>query len=213
MTRSALFVVVLLLAGCPPTKVVDQPASDLDATFSILDTDSNPSDGKVPIIVDFRVADALVAIATTSTVTCNDVPLENTALGYAARVPLDSTYTFNFTRQGVVTTVAIAAQTRPAVTAPAAGASVPRGTPLTITYQAGGGTNVIGFAAAGAQAKSGTTEPDNGTYTGFDVSSLTAGSGTLAIQRTLDSDLPGTGFAAAHEVLTTSSADVPVVWN
>lgn len=215
MRRSALFLLVLL-AGCPPTKVVDQPASDLEVTFNILDTDSNPSDGMVPIIVDVRVDGALVAIAATSTFTCDSVPLDNTALGYAARVPLvepGGSYTFDFTRQGVVTTVAILAQTRPVITNPAAGGSVPRSTSLSIAYAAGGGKSVVGFAAAGASTVLGNAEADTGRYTGFDVSALTAGSGTLAVQRTLEGDLGGTGFQAAHQVLTTSSDDVPVVWN
>ncbi len=214
MRRLALFLLVVL-AGCPPPKVVDQPATDLDVTFNVLDTDSNPSDGMVPIIVDVRVDGALVAIAATSTFTCDSVPLADTALGYAARVPLvepGGDYTFAFTRQGVVTTVAIPAQTRPVITAPTGGASVTRSTSLSIAYGPGGGKSIVGFAAAGASTVLGTAEADTGAYTGFDVSTLTAGSGTLAVQRTLEVDLSGTGFQAAHQVLTTSSDDVPVVW-
>jgi hypothetical protein len=194
--------------------VVDLPASDLDVKIAVLDTSQTPSDGKVPIVVQFVNAGRFVQLASNAAVTCNGVAMSFNGLGYAARVPLvavGGTYQCAHARNGQTTSASVTVPPRPVFVSPTQNASVARSTSLTITYVADSGTGMRASAGDGTTGLSGNVQPDNGTYTGFDVSTLKAGPGSIGLTRELKFTPSGTGFKSA-EVTYSSGADINVTW-
>ena len=57
--------------ACDPAAVVDAAASSLAAKATIVDTEAVPSDGKVPIVMQFFANGDLVQLAGSATVSCN----------------------------------------------------------------------------------------------------------------------------------------------
>jgi hypothetical protein len=209
--RLAIGVFTLALAvswggcnGCHDPAAVSAAASSLDVNFAVSDITETPSDGKVVVVMQFLQNGTLVQLASDAVVTCNGVPLTYNGLlsGHAARVPLvptGGTYTFTHTRSAVVTNVNITVPPRPVFVAPTVnGATLARTNNFTIHYVAGTGVSVIGYANDATHGLN-NTQPDNGAFTGLDVSGFTAGPGTLSIQRHLEIPHTGTGFHSAME--------------
>jgi hypothetical protein len=208
---------LLTLPSCHPPEVVDLPASALDVTISVIDGTPTPTDGKVIVAAQFSSAGKVVQLGSAATVTCNGVPLVwNGLLGaHAQRVPLvavGGAYTVSHVRAGVTTTTTLVVPARPVILSPATGATVTRSASLTITYAPGSGTNIRGSAGDGATGLSGNQQPDNGTYTGLDVTSLKVGAGTVGLTRELTATLTGSGYHSAKTSYTTGAADTPVSW-
>jgi hypothetical protein len=203
------------LVACQPPATVDKPASELAVKLTVIDTEATPSDGKVPVIMQFFFDGKYVKLASNATVTCNGVTLTDHGLGYAERVPIrlvGGTYTFQHSRGGVNTTVSITVPSRPVIISPAAGSSVPRSSSLTISYVAGSGSGVRGSAGDNATGKSGNVQPDNGTYSGFDVSDLNAGPGRIGITREFTNiHTGGSGFSSVESKYS-SGSDINITW-
>ncbi len=213
----SLVPLLALLAACPPsTQEVDQPAASLDVILSVIDTTANPFDGKVAVVAQFSFNGDSVDLGGNATVACNGVPLTFSGIGYEGRVPLlaaGASYTFVHLRGGKSTSATVIAPPRPVLLSPMAGATVTRSSSLTLTYQAGSGSSVRASASDGTTAVGGDDEPDTGSYTGLNVTSLRAGAGTIGLTRDLPGTLQPTGFRSAHTELTTGSIDVAVIWN
>lgn len=205
-----------LMLSCNPPATVDQAAANLDVKLTVIDTGPSSSDGKVAVVAQFFLNGPMVQFGSNVTVTCNGVPLTYNGLGYAERVPVASTggtYTLVYTRNGSPTSMSLAVPVRPVVLTPTAGATVTRSNNLTITYTADGGAGIRASAGDGSTGLGGNTQPDNGTFTGFNVTALHAGAGTLGVSRDLTHSLTGTGFKSAQTSLSISSPDVKVTWN
>jgi hypothetical protein len=206
----------LLLAACPPSQQeVDEPAANLDLSLAVVDTDPTPADGMVAVIAQFELSGEVVDLDGAATVTCNGVALENSGIGFEGRVPLlaaGGSYTFVHTRRGTATTVTVSAPPRPVVVTPAAGAHVTRTKSLSVTYQPGSGSGVRASAGDDTTGVLGSNQPDTGTYTGLDVTSLHPGAGTVGIIRDVATTPAGTGFKSARSTVSVASVDVPVTW-
>jgi hypothetical protein len=205
-----------MLSACEKPAVVDLPASALTTTITVIDTDDSPSDGKVPIVVQFFSAGKQVELAGNATVSCNGVAMGWTGglLGYGERVPMvpaGGNYACVHHRNGVNATVNIAAPARPVITSPSSGANVARSNSLTIQYVPDGGTKVSASAGDGSKGLGGNDQADTGTYTGFDVTTLAAGPGSLGLTRDLTLAPGGTGFQSA-KIAYSSGADITVTW-
>jgi hypothetical protein len=213
----ALRLLVIACAACPPsTQEVDAPASSLDLVLSVVDTTATPSDGKVAVLAQFSKDGPTADLGAAAKVTCNGVALTFGGVGYEGRVPLvppGGSYGFVHLRAGTSTTATVIAPPRPVVLSPGAGSAVTRTRSLTIHYQAGAGSSVRATASAGMTAVGGSDQPDSGSYTGLDVTSLRAGAGTVGIVRDLPATLSGTGFRSAEVTFTVASEDVAVSWN
>lgn len=105
----AVLLVVLLAMwgmgcnGCQPPATVDEPASNLDVNFAVLDITETPSDGKVIAVMQLLKNGTVVQFGSNASATCNGVALTYNALttGYAERVPLlavGGTYNFRYSR-------------------------------------------------------------------------------------------------------------------
>lgn len=205
----------LLHPACNPPATVDLAASDLDVKITVIDTDKNPSDHKVPIVMQFFTNGKFVQLASNATVTCNGVALSWNGLGYAQRVPIVATggaYSCRHQRNNVTATANATVPARPVITSPTPGATVTRSNSLTIAYQPDGGTGVRGGAGDGSTGLSGNVQADNGFFTGFDVSTLKAGPGTVSITREFTFTPPSGGFKSV-EVKYSAGSDVNVTWN
>jgi len=212
---SLVWIGLAFLIACQPPATVDKPASELAVKLTVIDTDETPSDGKVPVVMQFFFDGKYVKLASNATVTCNGVTLTDHGLGYAERVPIQSvggTYTFQHSRGGVNTTVSVTAPPRPVFVSPTAGLSVPRSSNLTISYVAGSGSGIRGSAGDGSTGKGGNLQPDNGTYSGFDVSDLNAGAGTIGLTREFtDIHTGGSGFSSVESKYS-SGSDINITW-
>lgn len=203
-------------SGCQSPAVVDEPASNLDVKFSVLDIAESPSDGKVICVMQLLKNGSVVQVSSNATGSCNGVPLSYNALvfGYAERIPIQpvgGTYTFRYSRNGVNTDVGIAVPPRPVFASPTvAGATLARTINFTIHYVAGGGTSVRGNASDGTNSKN-NSQPDDGTHDDLDVSGFNTGPGTLSITRTLESPLTGTGFLSATKRFETNKT-INITW-
>lgn len=201
--------------GCNPAPTVDEAASNLDVKATVLDTTQNSSDGKVPVVAQFFLNGKMVQFGGSATVTCNGVNLTFNGLGYAERVPMvaqGGSYKIVYTRGGSSTTLTATVPQRPVVISPAANSTVTRSPSLTITYVSDGGSGMRGSAGDGSTGIGGNVQPDNGTYSGFNVSSLKAGAGTLGMTREITSTPGGTGFKSA-QVSYSTGIDNKVTWN
>lgn len=200
--------------GCGPPVVLDVAASGLEIQPAVLDLEATPSDGKVPVIVQFFQSGTFVQLATTNSVACNGVVLTWNGLGYAERVPIvapGGSFAIVHSRGGVNTQVTMTVPARPVVTSPASGASIPRTGGLAIHYIAGMSEGVRPGAGDGTTGLSGAEQPDNGTAM-LDVSSLHAGPGTIDISRRIVTSPSGIGFASVVATYTISSADTHITW-
>jgi hypothetical protein len=183
-----------LLIGCHPPQpppTVDAPASSLAVKIWIIEASDPPSDGKVPVIMQFLTNDSPVQLADNATVICNrDVLTWNGLVnGYAGYVaPIDDFYyyAFKLKRNGVTSTVLIEMQHqhRPVILSPTAGATVTRSSNLPVTYVPGTGTGVRCDASDGSTGAGGIVQPDNGTCS-VDVSALHNGLGSVSVTREL----------------------------
>lgn len=216
---ACLFLLGVLLAGfagCEPQPVVNEPASNLDVIFSVLDIDETPSDGKVIVVMQLLQNGKAVQITSNASTFCNGVALPYNGLlfGYAERVPIvpvAGTYNFRYSRNGVNTDVSITVPPRPVFAAPTvAGAALPRTNSFTIHYVAGTGTSVRGDASAGTNSQN-NSQPDDGTHDGLNVSGFAAGPGTLSITRLLESPIGGTGFLSAKRRFETNKT-IAITW-
>ena len=160
-----------LLNGCHPVSIVDATASSLAVKITITDVTATPSDGKVPVIMQFLMNGSPVKLADNATVTVNrDVLTWNGIVsGYAGRVaPIDDFYYYDFKheRNGVRSRVLIPMQLqqRPAILSPTGGTTVTRSSDLPVTYVPGSGIGVRCYADDGSTALGGTVQPDNGTF-------------------------------------------------
>lgn len=206
--------ILLSFSKCNPPPTVDKAASELELKVFVLDTDETPSDGKVPVIMQFYVGGKYVKLSSTATLSCNGVILTDKGLGYGERVTMvasGGSYTFRHSRSGVNTTVSVTVPPRPVFISPVDGASVTRTTSLTITYVPGGGSGIRGSAGDNSMGKSGNQQADSGTYTGFDVSDLTAGPGRMGLVREFERTIPGTGFASTESTYS-SGTSINVTW-
>lgn len=203
-------------SGCQSPAVVDEPASNLDVNFAVLDITETPSDGKVIVVMQLLKNGNVVQFASNASATCNGVVLTYNVLttGYAERVPLltgGGTYNFRYSRNGVNTDVSIPVTPRPVFAAPTVqGATLTRTTNFTIHYVAGTGASVRGDASDGTNSKN-NSQPDDGTHDGLDVSGFNAGPGTLSITRNLESPILGTGFHSAKNKFSTNKT-VNITW-
>ncbi len=204
------------IGGCPPQPVVNEPASNLDVIFSVLDIDETPSDGKVIVVMQLLQNGKAVQITSNASASCNGVALPYNGLlfGYAERVPIvpvGGNYVFRYSRNAVNTDVSITVPPRPVFSAPTiAGAALPRSNSFTIHYVAGAGASVRGSANAGSNSAN-NSQPDDGTHDGLDVSAFAAGPGTLGITRLLESPMGGTGFLSAKRRFETNKT-IAITW-
>ena len=205
----------VFLAACDPPATVDLPASDLDVKITVIDVTESPSDGKLPVVMQFFSNGKYVKLAGGVSVTCNGVVLTDNGLGPAERVPLLSPgnqYVFRHVRNGTTTIANVLIPSRPVITSPAQNATVTRSSNLSITYVAGTGTSIRGNASdPSTSTGSGTGQPDNGTYPGLNVTTLVPGPGTVSITRESKSNIT-TGFKTT-EINYTSSKSRAVTWN
>ncbi len=203
-------------SSCNPITPPDTSPGNLDVKIDVLDEPST-SDGKNVVVMQFLSGGRAVQFTGGETVSCNGVTLTYNALffGYAGRVPIQpvgGAYTFVYTRSGTNTTVGLSVPQRPVFTSPTSGATVTRTNSLTIQYLPGTGTGVDAGASDGSTGiQRNVFEPDNGTYTGLDVSSLRAGPGSLSLTRKFETAPAGTGFRSVQTTYR-SVANISIVW-
>lgn len=207
----------LFLGACMPPPTTDLPASDLNVKITVIDTAENPSDGKVPIVVQFVSNGRVVALASNATVTCNGVAMSWNGLvvGYAERVPIvavGGTYSCAHRRNGVTTTANVTVPSRPVFVSPAQGDLVTLSKNLTIKYIPADGTGVDAGAGDGVTGiEQNIFEPDNGVYTGLDVSPLRGGPGSINLIRKFEATPSGTSFRSV-QITYHSSSRITVTW-
>lgn len=215
ISATCLLFGMVAFSACQPPATVDEPASALAVKLTVIDTEATPSDGKVPVVMQFFSGGKYVKLAGSAAVTCNGVTLTDHGIGFAERVPIQppgGVYTFQHSRGGVNTTVSIMAPPRPVITSPTAGATVARTNNLTISYVAGSGSGIRGSAGDASTGKSGNVQPDNGAYTGLDVSTFQAGAGRVGITREFENiHSGGSGFASVESKYS-SGSDINVTW-
>ena len=194
--------------------VVDLPASQLAIEPQIIDDDPSPSDGMMPVVVQFFRGNEFVKLAGNVALTCNDTPLLWTGLGYGARIPIPAagaSLVFGHVRAGTTAQLTIKVPPRPVMVSPAAGTTLSRGTNLAIGYQPSSSAGVRPTASDGVIGVGGSEQADNGTAY-LDVTGLRAGGGTIALSRRFLSVPTGTGFASVVANYTITSATTQVTW-
>jgi hypothetical protein len=214
----SLTAVVAVGAGCvdrsaTETTVADVPASQLSLEPSIIDSDPAPSDGMLPVVVQFFHGNQFVQLANTA-VMCNGVTLPWGVLGYAARVPVPaagSSMVFTHMRGGTTTMATIKVPPRPVITSPPAGAMLTRTTNLAIGYVPSTSAGVRPDASDGTVGVNGAEQSETGTAY-LDVSMLHAGAGTVSVARRFVSLPAATGFQGVVVTYTISSPDRSVTW-
>lgn len=206
--------IFFLLAACKPADTVDKPASDLDVKAHVVDTEENPSDGKVAVVMQFFFDGKYVKLAGNAAMACNGVTLTDNGLGYAVRVPqqpVGGTYTFQHSRGGVNTTAAVTVPARPVFSPPTVGgATITRTTNLTIFYVPDNGKAVRGRASDGTNSVN-NSQDDDGTHEGLDVSGFNAGPGSLGLTREYEEPIGGTGFHSVEKNYS-SGKSIDVTW-
>jgi hypothetical protein len=207
---------LLTYGTCNPPPTVNIPASELGIKVNVLDVSESPSDGKVPVIVQFLSEGKFVRLGSSATVTCNGVTLKEDALGHTERVPIQptgGTYSVEHKRSGFTTTVQVTVPPRPVFRSPTvAGASIARTSHLVIHYAPGGGTSVRGNASDGTTSRN-NSQPDDGTHEGLDVSGFNAGPGRLSLTRNLtDTQHSGGGGFASVQSVFTRGRHIDITW-
>jgi hypothetical protein len=204
----------LVLNACKPADTVDKPASELDVKAHVVDTEENPSDGKVAVVMQFFFDGKYVKLAGNAAMTCNGVTLTDNGLGYAARVPqqpVGGTYTFQHSRGGVNTTAAVTVPARPVFSPPTVqGATITRTANFTIFYVPDNGKAVRGRASDGTNSVN-NSQDDDGTHEGLDVSGFNAGPGSLGLTREYEDPIGGTGFHSAERNYS-SGKSIDITW-
>src|SRR5438270_13452886 len=194
-----LLIVAVGIAACGVQVVSpdNPPASVLDVTIQAVD-EAAPSDGKNVVTMQLLSNGTIVQFTHGETITCNGTPLAFNGLAYVGRIaqaPVGGMYQFVYTWNSGSATINLAVPQRPVVTSPTPGSTVTRTTSLTINYVADSGSGVdasAGDSSTGVLAN--IQKPDNGTYTGLDVSSLHTGPGVISIIRIFQGTPSGTGF-------------------
>ncbi len=212
--RAAALGIFLLFSACNPPDTVDKPAAELDVKIHVLDTEENPSDGKLPVVMQFFFGGKYVKLTGNATISCNGMPLQDQGLGYMGRVPLEpagATYTFQHSRGGVNTTVTVTAPPRPVFTPPTVeGATIPRTNNLAIHYLAGTGKSVRGRASDETNSTD-NSQDDDGIHEGLDVSGFNAGAGTLSLTREFEDPISGSGFHSVENKYS-SNKRINITW-
>lgn len=199
-------------SAAEPT-VVDLPAIELSLEPSILDDDPAPTDGKVLVMVQVFRGNQFVKLAGNVALSCNDMPVLWSDLGYSVRIPLPaagSTLVFSHVRGGVTTRAMLRVPPRPVVNL-AEGTTLTRSSSFAISYVPTTSAGVRPGASDAAIGVSGSEQSDNGTAY-LDVSGLRPGAGTVGISRRYLSLPTGTGFASVIGNYNISSASVAVTW-
>jgi hypothetical protein len=216
--RITMIMVLGAWAGCIDTslgevKAVDLPASQLAIEPSIIDSDAAPSDGMVPVVVQFFHANDYVKLASGS-VSVNGVTLPWGTMGYAARIPIvasGGSILFTYMRAGGATQFSYRVPPRPVVTSPGANETVQRGPNLMISYVSATSSGVRPVASDGALGASGAEQSDTG-MAFLDVGGLRSGPGSVGVTRRIVSTPPGNGFQSAVVTYTITSLPTPVIW-
>jgi hypothetical protein len=219
--RMTLLTVLAVAAGggcvaanaSDPT-VVDLAANQLSIQPTVIDDDPAPSDGMLPVVVQFYRGNDFVKLAGNAAVTCNGTPLLWTGLGYGARVPLPaagSNLVFGHLRAGTMAQVTIKVPPRPVMVSPAAGAMLTRSVNLAVVYMPSASAGVRASASDGTVGVAGSEQGDNGTAY-LDVTGLRAGAGTIAVSRRFLSVPASTGFQSVIANYTITSANTQVTW-
>ena len=219
--RMSLLTVVAAAAvgGCmgsnasDPT-VVDLPASQLSIEPQIIDDDPAPSDGMLPVVVQFFRGNEFVQLAGNVALTCNDTPLLWTGIGYGARIPVPEAGTslvFGHVRAGTTAKLTIKVPPRPVMVSPAEGSMLSRSANLPIRYEPAASAGIRPSASDGVIGVGGSEQGDSGTAY-LDVSVLHAGGGTIAVSRRFLSVPTGTGFGSVIANYTITSANTQVTW-
>jgi len=208
---------VFIVDTPPASSGLDAPGSSLAVKITINDLTATPSDGRVPVIMQFLTNGSPVQLADNATVTANrDVLTWNGDVsGYAGRVaPINRVYYWDFkhTRNGVKSEVLVDMQLpyRPVILSPTAGARVTRSSNLPVTYVPGGGIGVRCYADDGSTTLAGTVQPDNGTCS-LDVLSFHNGPGSVSVTRELARTPTNWGFQSVT-VDHTIGARETVTW-
>jgi hypothetical protein len=192
------------------------PASGLDVRITVLDLDENPGDGKVLTVVQFLFSGNPVQIDPAITVQCNGIVMSwyGSFYGHAERIPQQpskGSYAITYKDAGIISNARVTVPERPVFAAPTiAGASLPRSNKFTIRYVSGAGNSVLGRASDAAGNVS-SSQVDDGSVDGLDVSGFKAGPGMLSITRTQEWSVEGSGF---HSVDATYSINkqIRVTW-
>ena len=219
--RMTLLTVLAVAAssGCVATNasdatIVDLPANQLSIQPTVIDDDPAPSDGMLPIVVQFYRGNEFVKLAGSAAVTCNGAPLLWTGLGYGARVPLPaagSNLVFGHLRAGTMSQVTLRVPPRPVMVSPVVGATLTRSVNLAIGYMPSASAGVRASASDGTIGVAGAELDDSGTAY-LDVSGLRAGAGTIAVSRRFLSVPSSTGFQSVIANYTITSANTQVTW-
>ncbi len=221
LKRSILILLLLIVSVCVaacdvPVVHPDNPApSLLDVTIQVLD-EAASTDGKNVVTMQLLYNGTIVQFTNGETISCNGTPLDFNGLGYAGRVaraPVGGMYQFVYTWNSGSAAIILPVPQRPVVTSPTPGSTVIRTTSLTINYVPDGGSGVdasAGDSSTGIDRN--VNEPDNGTYTGLDVSQLQPGPGVISITRIFQSTPSGTGFKSVQTTYRSSSVDVHITW-
>ncbi len=202
--------------GCCTPSVYHGPASSLDVRVTVLDLDEKPGDGRVPVVVQFLYSGNPVQIDPGITVTCNGVTMAWSAafFGHIERIPLQQAkgiYEIVHREGRFISTARAVVPERPVFKAPTiAGATIPRSTNFTIRYVADGGNAVLG-RASDARTNVSSSQMDDGSHDGLDVSGFAPGPGRLSITRTLETPLPTTGFLSAQAIFEMNTS-IAITW-
>jgi len=207
-------VTLLLLTACKPADTVDKPASELDVTVQVQDIVENAPNDSVAVVMQFFVDGNQVKLEENAAVSCNGVPLTGVSLGYAGRVPqqpVGGAYTFQHSRDGANTTVAVKVPARPVFSPPTVeGATIPRTASLTIFYVPENGKAVRARASDGTFSVTNSQE-DDGAHLGMDVSNFNSGPGTLSLVREYEEPLGGSGFHSVQKEYF-SGKSIDITW-
>jgi len=214
-----LVAVVAVWAGCingdaSLTTVADVPAAQLIIEPSVIDADPAPSDGKLPVVVQFFHDNAFVQLAGNAGVMCNGMPMPWSGLGYAIRIPLPAagdTLVFSHVRAGTTTMTMLRVPPRPVISLPTQGTTIKRTTNLAIVYSSTMSAGVRPDASDDTIGVIGSEQSDNGTAY-LDVSGLHVGNGAISIERRYVFLQAGTGFQGVDSTYTISSPDTAVIW-
>jgi len=217
--RGMLTALSAVAAGCVDSTasgpaIADVAAAELSIQPAIVDDDTAPADGKVPIVVQFYRGNEFVELASNSVVICNGVPIPWSTVGYAARVPLvapGGSLAFVHSRAGVTTQAVVKVPPRPVLSSPMEGELLVRSLPLTLHYTASTSAGVRPRASDGKTEVNGNEQPDSGTAT-LDVGILGPGAGTVQVSRRVTSTPTGTGFASVLATYTIISPITHVTW-
>ena len=190
------------------------PASELDVKINILDFHHANA---ITIWVQFMRDGNVVGYIEEATVTCNGKALDFVEPTYTVWITeesmVGSDIVFAYTLKGVETTISVPYMPRPDFTFPTAGETVTRSAMFTITYEVSHGNDVSGSASDGSSSVEGNPklQPDNGMYSGLNVSAFEPGTGSIYLRRELAETLTDTGFNSV-KINYMADARIEVTW-